>query len=55
MRGGVPLAACALIVGLPFMFLWRTYRKAVPGLVSAQMKSSCRADPWTALSGSQWA
>jgi hypothetical protein len=32
MRGGIPLAACALIVGLPFMFLWRAYRKAVPGL-----------------------
>ena len=33
-RGGWFLAAYALIVGLPFFFLWRAYRQAVPIFVS---------------------
>jgi cytochrome c biogenesis protein CcdA len=33
-RGGVFLAAYALIVGLPFFFLWRAYRQAVSSFVS---------------------
>ena len=33
-RGGWFLAAYALIVGLPFFFLWRAYRQAVLSFVS---------------------
>jgi hypothetical protein len=33
-RGGFFLAAYALVVGLPFFFLWRAYRQAVPSFVS---------------------
>ena len=33
-RGGFFLVAYALIVGLPFFFLWRAYRRAVPSFVS---------------------
>ena len=33
-RGGAFLAAYALIVGLPFFFLWRAYRQAVFSFVS---------------------
>lgn len=33
-RGGFFLAAYALIVGLPFFFLWRAFRQAVPSFVS---------------------
>ena len=35
-RGGVFLAAYALIVGLPFFFLFRAFRKAVPSFVSLE-------------------
>jgi hypothetical protein len=33
-RGGFFLAAYALVVGLPFFFLWRAYRQAVLSFVS---------------------
>ncbi|HEV3182091.1 MAG TPA: hypothetical protein VGY90_04700 [Steroidobacteraceae bacterium] len=33
-RGGLFLAAYALVVGLPFFFLWRAYRQAVLTFVS---------------------
>jgi small neutral amino acid transporter SnatA (MarC family) len=33
-RGGFFLAAYAFVVGLPFFFLWRAYRQAVPSFVS---------------------
>jgi hypothetical protein len=33
-RGGFFLAAYLVVVGLPFLFLWRAYRQAVPSFVS---------------------
>ena len=34
MRGGFFLAAYALVVGLPFLLMWRAYRQAVPSFVA---------------------
>jgi hypothetical protein len=34
LRGGFFLGAYTLVVGLPFLVMWRTYRQAVPSFVS---------------------
>ncbi|MGB8321532.1 MAG: hypothetical protein WCE52_01090 [Candidatus Acidiferrum sp.] len=33
---GIALGVYSVVVGLPFIFLWRTYKKAILGFVSAQ-------------------
>ncbi len=32
----IALGVYSVVVGLPFIFLWRTYKKAISGFVSAQ-------------------
>jgi len=33
---GISLGVYSLVVGLPYFLLWRSYKKALPGFVSAQ-------------------
>jgi hypothetical protein len=50
-RGGIFLAAYVLVVGLPFGFLWRSYKKAVVSFVSPQDEVAVARRP---LDRTQW-
>src|ERR1700752_1999605 len=50
-RGGTFLAAYVLVVGLPFGFLWRAYKKSVVSFVSPQDEVAVASRP---LNRTQW-
>jgi hypothetical protein len=52
----VSLGIYFLIVGVPFLLLWRTYKKALPGFVSVQDEvlvsgKGARRPPWPVVAG----